>query len=231
VRYRVIAPPFFVHCCHCRWCQRETGSAFVLNALVDADRVEFLNGRPEIIDTPSESGRGQRIHRCPSCQVAVFSNYAGMGDAIHFVRVGTLDDPDRRAAGRPRFGLGEMPQDRVDHVVLGDERDDLHLRAAGRAHQRVDFVDPLDQLCPASPDGTGVADLVTSRTGGRAGARTHNLPILSLSFPALAPRHVAPTRPTNLQRLPVISAWPIGSPFRQAVGHEALLPASSEYHP
>ena len=95
-----------------------------------------------------------------------------------------------RSAGRPRFGLGEMPQNRVDHVVLGDERDHLHLRAADRAHQRVDLVDPLDQLCPASPEDSGVADLVTSRTGGRADARTPNLPILSLRLPALAPTHV-----------------------------------------
>jgi hypothetical protein len=95
VRYRMTAPPMFVHCCHCRWCQRETGSAFVLNALIEADRIELLSGRLEIIDTPSESGRGQKIHRCPKCKVALWSNYAGSGDAIHFVRVGTLDEPDR----------------------------------------------------------------------------------------------------------------------------------------
>ncbi len=85
----------FVHCCHCRWCQRETGSAFVINALVEADRVEVLRGDVEIVDTPSESGRGQRISRCPVCRVALWSNYAGAGDLVNFVRVGTLDDPDR----------------------------------------------------------------------------------------------------------------------------------------
>jgi hypothetical protein len=94
VRYRMAASPMIVHCCHCLWCQRETGSAFVINALVEADRVELLNGDPEIIDTPSESGKGQKIHRCPICKVAVWSNYAGAGGAIRFVRVGTLDDPD-----------------------------------------------------------------------------------------------------------------------------------------
>lgn len=95
VRYRVTAPPMFVHCCHCRWCQRETGSAFVINALVEADRIEVLSGQVEIIDTPSASGRGQKIHRCPTCKIALWSNYAGAGDRIHFVRVGTLDEPDR----------------------------------------------------------------------------------------------------------------------------------------
>jgi hypothetical protein len=95
VRYRMAAPPMFVHCCHCRWCQRETGSAFVLNAIVEADQIELLSGRVEVIDTPSESGRGQKIHRCPICRIALWSNYAGAGDSICFVRVGTLDEPDR----------------------------------------------------------------------------------------------------------------------------------------
>lgn len=95
VRYRMTGPPMFVHCCHCRWCQRETGSAFALNALIEADRVALLLGSPETVDTPSASGKGQKIVRCPVCRIAVWSNYAGAGDAVRFVRVGTLDDPDR----------------------------------------------------------------------------------------------------------------------------------------
>ena len=94
VRYRMTSRPLFVHCCHRRWCQRETGSAFVLNAMIEADRVRLLHGDVEIVDTPSESGRGQRIARCPQCRVALWSNYGGGGDAIRFVRVGTLDAPD-----------------------------------------------------------------------------------------------------------------------------------------
>lgn len=95
VRYRVEAKPLFVHCCHCRWCQRETGSAFVLNALVEAEQVKVLAGESEIIDTPSQSGKGQKIARCPKCRVALWSNYYWPGPSIRFVRVGTLDDPDR----------------------------------------------------------------------------------------------------------------------------------------
>jgi hypothetical protein len=95
VRYRMVSEPLFVHCCHCRWCQRETGSSFALNALVEADRVLLLHGRVDVIDTPSQSGKGQKISRCPNCHVAVWSNYAGGGDAIRFIRVGTLDEPDR----------------------------------------------------------------------------------------------------------------------------------------
>ena len=95
VRYRLIEQPMFIHCCHCRWCQRETGAAFALNALIEAHCVELVSGTVQITDTPSNSGKGQRISRCPTCHIAVWSNYGGGGDAIRFVRVGTLDEPDR----------------------------------------------------------------------------------------------------------------------------------------
>ena len=95
VRYRLLSGPLFVHCCHCRWCQRETGASFALNALIETDRVERLAGDPELVRTPSESGYGQLIARCPKCRIALWSHYAGAGPAASFVRVGTLDDPDR----------------------------------------------------------------------------------------------------------------------------------------
>ena len=94
VRYRMQTAPLFVHCCHCRWCQRETGASFALNALIEADRVVHLAADPEIVDTPSNSGKGQRIARCPRCRIALWSNYAGGGPLLRFVRVGTLDQPD-----------------------------------------------------------------------------------------------------------------------------------------
>ena len=55
--------PLFVHCCHCRWCQRETGASFALNAMIESDRVTLLSGEPDIVDTPSESGLG--AENCP----------------------------------------------------------------------------------------------------------------------------------------------------------------------
>lgn len=94
VRYRLESPPLFVHCCHCRWCQRESGASFALNAMIEADRVTLLAGEPELVDTPSASGKGQKIARCPQCRIALWSNYAGAGQSVRFVRVGTLDEPD-----------------------------------------------------------------------------------------------------------------------------------------
>jgi hypothetical protein len=95
VRYRMTTKPLFIHCCHCRWCQRETGASFALNALIEADRVQLLQGEVEVINTPSNSGKGQKISRCPRCHIAVWSNHAGAGEAIRFIRVGSLDEPDR----------------------------------------------------------------------------------------------------------------------------------------
>jgi hypothetical protein len=92
VRYRLGSAPMFVHCCHCLDCQRQTGSAFVLNALIETDRVELLASHPLPVTMPTDSGRPHRIFRCPSCQVAVFSEYGGVG-ALRFVRLGALDDP------------------------------------------------------------------------------------------------------------------------------------------
>lgn len=94
VRYRLTGRPLIVHACHCRWCQRETGTVHALNALYEADRVVHTAGEPEIINTPSASGRGQNIARCPAW-VAVWSNYPQAGPSVRFVRVGTLDQPDR----------------------------------------------------------------------------------------------------------------------------------------
>jgi hypothetical protein len=93
VRYRLTGAPMFVHCCHCTSCQTETGSAFVINALIEAERVETLRGAATPVMTPSESGRGQQIWRCPACHVALWSNYGGSADILRFVRAGTLDHP------------------------------------------------------------------------------------------------------------------------------------------
>jgi hypothetical protein len=93
VRYRLSSEPLFVHCCHCLNCQRQTGSAFVINLLIEAERVEILATAPQPVDVPRDDGSAQRIFRCPRCEVAVFSEYGR--PEVWFVRGGTLDDPTR----------------------------------------------------------------------------------------------------------------------------------------
>ena len=109
VRFRLQGRPLFVHCCHCTWCQRESGSAFALNAMIEADRVQLLAGDVDVVETPSASGKGQQISRCPRCRVAVWSNYAGASAAVRFVRVGTLDESGRTPPDIHIFTSTKLP--------------------------------------------------------------------------------------------------------------------------
>jgi len=94
IRYRLLTKPMFVHCCHCSYCQRETGAAFAVNALIESDRVKLISGEIERVEIPTLSGKGQDIFRCSRCLLAIWSHYSGAGRAISFVRVGTLDNPN-----------------------------------------------------------------------------------------------------------------------------------------
>jgi hypothetical protein len=97
VRYKIESEPLIIHCCHCSICQRQTGTAFALNALFDADYVKLLSGTVDEMMTPSPSGKGQNIARCPKCKLALWSNYfmGGIKEKIRFIRVGTLDNPNQ----------------------------------------------------------------------------------------------------------------------------------------
>ncbi|MEZ4705264.1 MAG: GFA family protein [Bdellovibrionota bacterium] len=95
VTYELLNCPMFVNCCHCTDCQRETGSAFVINGILETHQVKLITGNPEKILIPSQSGKGQNIHRCPTCKIALWSNYGGAHDVLRFVRIGTLQEPFR----------------------------------------------------------------------------------------------------------------------------------------
>ena len=117
VRYRLTSDPLFTHCCHCLNCQRQTGSAFVINLLIEADRVELLAGDPQPVDVPRDDGSTQRIFRCPTCQVAVFSQYGR--PEVRFVRGGTLDEPSRSRARRSHLHQVEAALDHAPGVGAG----------------------------------------------------------------------------------------------------------------
>ncbi|HET8743651.1 MAG TPA: GFA family protein [Gaiella sp.] len=113
IRYRLASDPLFVHCCHCLNCQRQTGGAFVINLLIERDRVELLGGEPEAVPVPRDDGSQQVVSRCPSCRVAVFSTYNS--PVVLFVRGGTLDEPrdvtpDVHIYTRSKVGWLELPE-------------------------------------------------------------------------------------------------------------------------
>ena len=108
VRYRLNSKPMFVNCCHCRDCQRQTGSAFVINALIESARIEMLSGGPEPIGVPTDSGRPHDIYRCPNCRTALWSDY-GRRPGLRFVRVGTLDEPSALSPDAHIFTRSKLP--------------------------------------------------------------------------------------------------------------------------
>ena len=114
VRYRLASDPLFVHCCHCLNCQRQTGSAFVINLLIEADRVELLAGAPRPVEVPRDDGSAQRVFRCPNCQVAIFSEYGR--PEVRYVRAGTLDQP---SAVTPDVHI--FTQSKVDWIAIPEE--------------------------------------------------------------------------------------------------------------
>lgn len=93
VRYRIASRPMFTHCCHCLDCQNQTGGAFAINGLIETSRIEMLSDTPlQVVDMPSPSGRGHEVHRCPKCEVALWSDYGKRG-YLRFLRIATLDTP------------------------------------------------------------------------------------------------------------------------------------------
>jgi hypothetical protein len=125
VRYRLTSDPLFTHCCHCLSCQRQTGSAFVINLLIESDRVEVVAGTPQPVDVPRDDGSSQRIYRCPDCQIAVFSSYGHPG--ISFVRGGTLDEPsgfspDVHIFTRSKLGWVALPESTPAFDVYYDSK-------------------------------------------------------------------------------------------------------------
>jgi len=107
VRYRLASDPLFTNCCHCLNCQRQTGSAFVINILIESDRVELLAGDPRPLDVPRDDGSTQRIFRCPTCGVAVYSHYGY--PKVSFVRGGTLDEPSSVAPDVHIYTRSKLP--------------------------------------------------------------------------------------------------------------------------
>jgi len=109
VRFRLTSEPMFVHCCHCTECQRLTGSAFAVNALIEADRVHLLRGTPRARVVPTEMGRTRTIYRCPDCGVGLWSQHPDLGERVALVHTGTLDEGRRLAPQAHCFAQSRQP--------------------------------------------------------------------------------------------------------------------------
>ena len=124
VRFRLTSRPMFTHCCHCTDCQRQSGGAFAINALMETSRIEMLSGEPHKVEMPSPSGRGHDVYRCAKCEVALWSDY-GRRPYLRFVRVSTLDDqhaikPDAHIFTKSKVPWVRLPEDQRAFEIFYD---------------------------------------------------------------------------------------------------------------
>lgn len=128
VRYRLKSGPMFVHCCHCGDCQRQVGSAFVINALIETDRVDVLQGETTCFTMPTDSGRPHDVYRCSVCGTTMWSDY-GRRKVLTFLRATTLDDrgalpPDVHIFTRSKLPWVRLPDDaRVFEVYYDTQKE------------------------------------------------------------------------------------------------------------
>ena len=108
VRYRLASVPMFVNCCHCTECRRQTGSAFVINGVIETSRIDVVSGQPKAVAVPTGSGRPHDIYRCPTCRIALWSDY-GRRPALRFVRIATLDNPAALPPNAQIFTRSKLP--------------------------------------------------------------------------------------------------------------------------
>ena len=114
VEFVITDEPLFVNVCHCHRCQRESGSPFACNVLIEADRLELRSGAVAPIRVPTDSGRAHDIHRCTACGAPMWSIYERLSP-IRFIRVGNFD-LESRAALRPKAQI--FTQSKLPWVVM-----------------------------------------------------------------------------------------------------------------
>ena len=116
VEYHLTAKPMFVNCCHCRECQRHTGSAFVLNGIIETAHIKQTSGIVVPFAVWTTSGAAHDIYHCAECQTALWSDY-GRRPGIRFLRIGTLNAPERCPPDAHIFVESKAPWLALDNSI------------------------------------------------------------------------------------------------------------------
>jgi len=94
IRYAVKSPPIRVTICHCKFCQRATGSAYLVEPIFTETDFELLSGTPTIYQQLSEgSGKTLDVHFCQNCGTKLFNTFERFPGVVG-VFGGTFDDPN-----------------------------------------------------------------------------------------------------------------------------------------
>lgn len=114
VRYAVSGHPVRVTVCHCRFCQKATGSAYMVEPIFASGSLAVLSGSPRTYDHVSAgSGKLVGVHFCPACGTRLWLGFERFPDAVG-VYAGTFDDPCW-------FPIGP---ENARHIFLGSARPD-----------------------------------------------------------------------------------------------------------
>ena len=94
IRYKVQSPPTRVTICHCKFCQRATGSAYLVEPIFDEADFAVIVGKAKIYEHRSEgSGKQVYIHFCDICGTKLFLTFERFTEGVG-VYGGTFDDPN-----------------------------------------------------------------------------------------------------------------------------------------
>jgi hypothetical protein len=105
VCFRMEVEPIITHCCHCRQCQRASGSAFRINSMIETDRLTILQGAPEAF----QGAGSEKVVQCPACKSALWVYHPDLGEAVAFVGVGVLDRGEQLAPEVHYFTRSKHP--------------------------------------------------------------------------------------------------------------------------
>jgi hypothetical protein len=94
VRYRLLKPPLFVHCCHCTRCQRESGTAYVAHGMIERANLEW-DGEVTAVRLPTDSKTRHEIVHCAACLTPLWGQHGRQPSVMVYLKVGTFDAPER----------------------------------------------------------------------------------------------------------------------------------------
>jgi hypothetical protein len=144
VRYQTLTDPLRVTVCHCRFCQRATGSAYMVEPIFRLEDLQVTSGSPAVYDVRSAgSGKLVHIHFCQKCGTKLYLTFERFAETCG-VYAGTFDDPNWIA----------VDADTSRHIYVDVARHDTILPAGVnlfRQHALLNDGTPLEPMTLGEP--------------------------------------------------------------------------------
>ncbi len=115
-RYECSAAPLYMGNCHCRDCQRATGSAYFPAVGVTASTFRLTSGAPQYYEKSADSGNQMRRAFCAQCGSPLFLTNSARPNLI-VLYAGSLDDPSWVRPERDIYTASAQPWDHLDPAL------------------------------------------------------------------------------------------------------------------